>query len=103
MKTVAESFVPWYGKEELYSGPFEVLVGDNTAVRWVYPKDNAFVAVEGGFEAAFESALLVARVREGAAWLPGKVFSAGHQAYFGWYWKEHRRPIEGVQVLAWDS
>ncbi|KAG8903230.1 hypothetical protein FRC01_009287, partial [Tulasnella sp. 417] len=97
------SFIPWYGKELPYDGPFEVLVGDATALRWVCPKEGGFVAVEGGFEAAFESALLVARVKEGDFWEPGKVFSADYRAYFGWYSNEHQRPIEKVEVLAWKT
>lgn len=80
-----------------------MLVGDSAAVRWVSPKKNAFAAVEGGFEVAFESALLVARAKEGHGWTPGKVFSGDYRAYFGLSSKERIQPIEEVEVLAWDA
>ncbi|KAG8949499.1 hypothetical protein FRC00_008110, partial [Tulasnella sp. 408] len=99
----ARAWIAWYGKELPYDGLFEVLVGDTTAVHWVRPNAGKLIAVEGGYETAFESALLVARVKEGKLWEPGKAFSADCQGYFPWWGEEHRRPIEEVQVLAWKA
>ncbi|KAG8895025.1 hypothetical protein FRC00_008122, partial [Tulasnella sp. 408] len=95
--------ISWYGKEIHHNGPFEILVGDATAVHWVSPKADPFVGVEGGFETAFESALLVVRAKEPSLWEPGKAFSADYQGYFGSNGKEYRRPIDQMQVLAWKA
>ncbi|KAG8984291.1 hypothetical protein FRB90_005427, partial [Tulasnella sp. 427] len=74
------AFVPWYGKELPWEGPFEILVGDPKSVRWVSPRDSApFHAVEGGFEKSRPDALLIAQFNHIGLLEPRKVFSADGQ------------------------
>ncbi|KAG8923590.1 hypothetical protein FRC00_006056 [Tulasnella sp. 408] len=68
------AWIIWHGREIPWSGSFEVLVGDQSAVRWVEPKSvGPFEAVEGGFEAQNAKALLVAHFDFGGMTQPGKV------------------------------
>ncbi|KIO29566.1 hypothetical protein M407DRAFT_21305 [Tulasnella calospora MUT 4182] len=78
-------FIPWEWKE-----PYEILVGDFTAVRWVSTGGGPFDAVEGGYEAHSPAALFIARAKVGRQLHPGKAFSGGEGAYIGWGWKGHR-------------
>ncbi|KAG8896067.1 hypothetical protein FRC00_006546, partial [Tulasnella sp. 408] len=56
-------YIPWYSKELPWEGPYEILVGDSSAVRWVSTADCPFVAVEGGYEADSPAALFIARTK----------------------------------------
>ncbi|KAG9025193.1 hypothetical protein FS837_005057 [Tulasnella sp. UAMH 9824] len=90
----------WYGKEMAWNDSFEVLVGDKSAVRWVTPRSaGAFTAVEGGFEVKNNKALLVAVCQLKECTQPGKVFSSGSKAHYGWWGKEGT--VEDFRVLAW--
>ncbi|KIO15470.1 hypothetical protein M407DRAFT_211767 [Tulasnella calospora MUT 4182] len=94
------AWIIWHGREIPWSGSFEVLVGDQSAVRWIRPQvTGSFEAVEGGFEAGNSKALLVARFELGNVVQPGKVFSGDFHGYYGWWNKES---VQGnFQVLAW--
>lgn len=95
-------YVPWYGKELPWEGPYEILVGDSTAVRWVSTADVPFVAVEGGCEADSSlAALFIARTKAGGSLQPGKAFSGAPGAYVGWCWKEHWCWNRDIEILAW--
>lgn len=94
------AWIPWYGKEVKWNGPFEVLVGDKSAVRWVKPQSaGKFTAVEGGFEVKNNKALLIA-LCDAKKWAqPGKVFSSESKAYYPYAGVEHC--AENFCVLAW--
>lgn len=94
------AWIPWYGIEVPWSGPFEILVGDPSAVRWVSPRDaGRFHAVEGGFEIGREQALFIAQFNHLGQLEPGKVFSADGQGHFGgWLFEFHNHDF---RVLAW--
>lgn len=94
------AWIIWHGREIPWSGSFEVLVGDQSAVRWIKPQSSGpFEAVEGGFEAMNTKALLVARFDLGGVIQPGKAFSGDSYGYYGWWLKESRR--DDFEVLAW--
>lgn len=94
------AWIPWWGREIPWSGPFEILVGDPSAVQWVTPRDTGrFHAVEGGFETGSPNALLIAQFNHMGLFEPGKVFSTDYQGHFGWWLVEfHNRDF---RVLAW--
>lgn len=94
------AWVPWRGGEIQWSGLFEILVGDQSAVRWVSPKDSGrFHAVEGGFETGRPTAMLIAQFNHENAVVPGKVFSGDNQGQFGWWGGETY--ASDFRVLAW--
>ncbi|KAG8960446.1 hypothetical protein FRC05_006842 [Tulasnella sp. 425] len=97
----SQGYIPWYNKELPWKGPYEILVGDQTAVRWVSPGEGSFAAVEGGYEATFPAALLIAQTEMEGTLQPGKAFSGDRGAYFGWRWDEHWRWNNDVKILAW--
>ncbi|KAG8957227.1 hypothetical protein FRC00_004288, partial [Tulasnella sp. 408] len=94
-------YIPWYGKELPWEGPYEILVGDSSAVRWVSTADCPFVAVEGGYEADSSAALFIARTKLEGTVQPGKAFSGAPGAYVGWWWKEHWCWNRDIEILAW--
>ncbi|KAG8944257.1 hypothetical protein FRC04_002053 [Tulasnella sp. 424] len=94
------AWVPWQGKELQWSGPFEILVGDRSAVRWVSPRDTGrFYAVEGGFELWHTNALFVSQFNHQGALVAGKTFSADYVGRLGW-WGEEVYDRE-FRILAW--
>lgn len=94
------AWIPWWGREVSWSGPFEILVGDQSAVRWVSPREaGRFHAVEGGFEGGSPNALLIAQFYHMGMSVPGKAFSSDDIGHFGWWQVEfHYRDF---CVLAW--
>ncbi|KAG8982535.1 hypothetical protein FRB90_006714 [Tulasnella sp. 427] len=96
-----QGYVPWYGREISWTGAYEVLVGDQNAVRWASPSDGNFIAVEGGYETASTAALLIAQSQMGDTVQPGKAFSGEEGAYIGWWWNEHWKLNDEVRILAW--
>ncbi|KAG8940438.1 hypothetical protein FRC04_005265 [Tulasnella sp. 424] len=94
------AWIVWSGKEIPWSGPFEVLVGDHSAVRWIKPQSSGpFKAVEGGFEAKKGKASLVARFDLGTMIQPGKAFAGEPHGSYGWWLKEYYQG--DFRVLAW--
>lgn len=95
------AWIPWWGRELAWTGPFEILVGDRSAVRWVSPrKAGKFHAVEGGFEGG-TNALFIAQFDHMGMKVPGKAFSGGDVGHFGWWQVEfHYRDF---RVLAWTK
>ncbi|KIO23442.1 hypothetical protein M407DRAFT_27049 [Tulasnella calospora MUT 4182] len=95
------AWMPWWGREVACLGPFEILVGDQSAVRWVSPREaGRFYAVEGGFETGDPGALLIGQFNHMGMQVPGKVFSGGDEGYFGWWQAEFRN--RDFRVLAWN-
>ncbi|KIO21935.1 hypothetical protein M407DRAFT_28493 [Tulasnella calospora MUT 4182] len=94
------AWIIWSGEEVPWSDSFEVLVGDESAVRWVTPRSvGKFTALEGGFEVKNNKALLVAVCHLKECTQPGKVFSSDSKAQYGWWGKEGS--VEDFRVLAW--
>ncbi|KAG8930530.1 hypothetical protein FRC01_002652 [Tulasnella sp. 417] len=97
------AYIIWDGREILWSGPFEVLVGDRSSVRWIKPQSSGpFEAVEGGFEIEKTKALLVAHFDLGRMTQPGKVFSGASHGSYGWWWLNEVCQ-ENFHVLAWHD
>ncbi|KAG8944256.1 hypothetical protein FRC04_002052 [Tulasnella sp. 424] len=94
------AWIPWQGKELQWSGPFEILVGDRSAVRWVSPRDTGrFYAVEGGFELWHTNALFVSQSNHQGVLVAGKTFSADYEGRLGWWGQEvYERDF---RILAW--
>ncbi|KAG8940439.1 hypothetical protein FRC04_005266 [Tulasnella sp. 424] len=93
------AYIPWDGKEVPWNGPFEVLVGEKSAVHWVTPQSaGKFMAVEGGFEVKHDAAMFVALCDATTCTQPGKVFSSELKARYGW---GKELTDEKFRVLAW--
>lgn len=94
------AWITWGGKEIICDGPYEVLVGDPAAVKWLSPRDaGQSRAVEGGFETSKEEALFIAQCSYMGSLVPGKVFAGAGQASFSWWGKEVQS--DNFRVLAW--
>lgn len=96
---VQGAWIPRWGFETAWSGPFEILVGDPGAVKWVSPLEAGhFEAVKGGFEKHRQEVLLIAQFHHLGALIPGKVFSSNGEGHFGSAFEFHSH---NFRVLAW--
>ncbi|KIO27971.1 hypothetical protein M407DRAFT_6982 [Tulasnella calospora MUT 4182] len=98
-----DCLITWDSSEFYHEGPYEILVGDSAAVRWVRPNSGALTAVEGGFEVHKENALLITQTERDGNWLPGKGFLGDNYALFGWEMDEERVSLEKFSVLTWSQ
>ncbi|KAG8909975.1 hypothetical protein FRC01_006616 [Tulasnella sp. 417] len=93
-------WITWRGREIPWTGSFEVLVGDCSAVRWIKPQASGpFDAVEGGFEAQNPEALLVVHLQFNEVVQPEEIFSGNSSRSYG-SWSEESRQ-RSLHVLAW--